>query len=512
MSAPTGSAVVVEGPENRFDRIRARVGAFAVLPLMAMALFWPGGMPVAQRGMLAVLAFVIVLWICETIPIAATALMGIALLVLLGAGTPSEVFGAFGSPTVFLVVGAFLLARAMTVHGLDRRFALRVLSLPGVGNSTYRTALAFGAVAMLLATLVSASATAAMLLPIGVGVVRTVGDLIQEQDPAITGHRTRFSCLLMLAIAYGAGVGSVLTPITGIANVIGRGAVEEMTGHQIPLFDWLAMSAPYVLALGAVMFTALVLLNKPETRHIPGGQEHFRDAHRALGPMTGGERNVLRIFVVTVALWVVPSLLETLGLVTPDTLLATAVDRLNEGAVVVATAGLLFFLPCREGGRTLTWPDAAKIDWGTVVLVGVGLTIGRMMSGTGLADSVGASVADLTGVRSTLLLCLVAVVLGMVVSETTSNTASVGIAVPIVVPIAIAIGVDPLIPAMAAIFGGNAGAMLPVSTPPNAIVYGSGYVPMIRMIRTGVVADLATIPLILLATVGIGSMIGLALP
>jgi sodium-dependent dicarboxylate transporter 2/3/5 len=146
------------------------------------------------------------------------------------------------------------------------------------------------------------------------------------------------------------------------------------------------------------------------------------------------------------------------------------------------------------------------------VLVGVGLTIGRMMSATGLAETIGNAVAGATGVHSTLLLCLVAAVLGMVISETTSNTASVGIVVPIVIPIAVAIGVDPLIPAMAAIFGGNAGAMLPVSTPPNAIVYGSGYVPMTRMIRTGVVTDLATVPLILLATYGIGSAIGLALP
>jgi sodium-dependent dicarboxylate transporter 2/3/5 len=515
VSAPTTSAPApaedAEGPENRFDRIRSRIGGWAVLPLMALALLWPGDLPAEQRGMLAVLAFVVLLWICETIPIAATALIGIALLVLLGVGSASEVFGAFGSPTVFLVIGAFLLARAMTVHGLDRRFALRVLALPGVGNSTYRTALAFGVVATVLATLVSASATAAMLLPIGVGVVRTVGDLVQEQNPQVRGHRTRFSCMLMLAIAYGAGVGSVLTPITGIANVIGRGAVQEMTGYQIPLFDWLALSAPYVVALGVVVFTAVVLLNRPETRRIPGGQEHFRTAHRELGGMSAGERNVLWIFVLTVVLWVTPSLLETLRVVAPDTLLATVLDRLNEGAVVVATAGLLFFLPA-GGERTLSWTDAGRIDWGTVVLVGVGLTIGRMMSETGLAEVFGAAVAELTGVQSTLLLCLVAVVLGMVISETTSNTASVGIVVPIVVPIAVAIGVDPLIPAMAAIFGGNAGAMLPVSTPPNAIVYGSGYVPMIRMIRTGVVADLATIPLILLATVGIGSLIGLALP
>ncbi len=498
-------------PGNRFDRIRSRLGPVIVLPLMAAALLWPGDLPETQRAMLAVLAFVVPLWICETIPIAATALMGIALLVLLGVGTPDDVFSAFGSPTVFLVIGAFLLARAMAVHGLDRRFALRVLSLPGVGSSTYRTALAFGVVALLLAPLISASASAAMLLPIGMGVVRTVGDLIQEHHPEITSHRTRFSCMLMLTISYGAGVGSVLTPITGVPNVIGRGVVEEMTGYQIPLFDWLAISAPYVLALGAVMWTALVLLNRPEASHVPGGQEYFRSAYAELGAMTRGERNVVGVFGATVTLWVLPSLIRALG-VEESTAIGAIAERLNEGAVVVATAGLLFFLPSGGGRRTLTWPEASKIDWGTVLLAGVGLTIGQMMSMTGLANTFGAAVADLTGVESTLLLCLIGALMGMAISETTSNTASVGIVVPIVLPIAVAIGVDPLIPAMAAIFGGNAGAMLPVSTPPNAIVYGSGYIPMPRMVRTGVVADLATIPLILLATLGIGTAIGLTLP
>jgi sodium-dependent dicarboxylate transporter 2/3/5 len=500
---------VEEDAPSRFDVIRSRIGLIVVLPLMAMALFWPSGLPDDQRAMLAVLAFVVLFWITETIPIPVTALIGIALLVLLKVGTPAEVYGAFGSPTVFLVIGAFILARAMAVHGLDRRFALRVLSLRGVGNSTYRTAAAFGIVATLLAMLVSASATAAMLLPIGVGVARTVGDLLHKADSPGAHHRTRFSCMLMLAIAYGAGVGSVLTPITGIANVIGRGAIEEMTGYRVELFDWLAMSGPYVLVLGAVMWTALVLMNKPETRHIPNGQEQFRKMYAELGPMARGERNVLVVFAVTVVLWILPAIATTFGITDPAVLAVTS--RLNEGSVVVVTACLLFFLPAVKNRPSLTWAEAAKIDWGTVILVGVGLTVGRMMSETGLAETFGNAVAEVTGVNSTLMLCLVAVILAMVISETTSNTASVGIVVPIIIPIAMAIGVDPLIPAMAAIFGGNAGAMLPVSTPPNAIVYGSGYVPMIRMIRTGIVADLATIPLVLLATVGIGSLIGLSL-
>lgn len=510
MSADVATHQDVDAP-SRFDFLRARAGLWAVLPLMALALFLPQHLPWEQRAMLAVLSFIVLFWITETIPIPATALIGIALLVLLGVGTPAAVYGAFGSPTVFLVIGAFILARAMTVHGLDRRFALRILSLPRIGDSTYLTALAFMVVAILLAMLVSSSATAAMLLPIGIGVVRTVGDLIH--DPAQgrpKSYQTRFSCLLMLSIAYGAGVGSVLTPVTGIANVIGRGTVEQMTGYRIPLTDWVAISGPYVLALAVVMFGALILLNKPETRHIPGGSASLRAQYAELGPMTRGEKVVTIVFAITIVLWTAPALVTTFGITTPWVTAITS--HLNEGSVVVFMSGLLFLIPSAKGTPTMEWSEAAKIDWGTVVLVGVGLTIGAMMKATGLAETIGAVVADATGVNNLVVLCLVAVVLGMLISETTSNTASVGIIVPIIIPIAMAIGVDPLIPAMAAIFGGNAGAMLPVSTPPNAIVYGSGYVPMLRMIKTGIVADLATIPLILVTVIGIGSAIGLHLP
>ena len=510
-TAPTMSQITEAETANRFDVIRARFGLFAVIPLIAAALFLPQELPWDQRAMLATLGFVVLFWITETIPIPVTALIGIAMLVLLGAGSPGEVYGAFGSPTVFLVIGAFILARAMTVHGLDRRFALKVLSLPRVGDSTYLTACAFMLVAIALSMLVSASATAVMLLPIGIGVVRTVGDLIHgDSSSDKRKYQTRFSCMLMLAISYGAGVGSVLTPVTGIANVIGRGTVEQMTGYQIPLMDWLTISAPYVLCLGVVMFAAIVLMNRPETRHIPNGSESFRADYLALGSMTRAEKIVTAIFSITVFLWIAPALVTTFNL--SNIVLVTIADHLNEGSVVVFMAAMLFLIPAAKKTPTLEWKEATKINWGTVILVGVGLTIGAMMKQTGLAETIGDAVAQLTGVNSVFLLCFVAIVLGMLISETTSNTASVGIIVPIIIPISIAIGVDPLIPAMAAIFGGNAGAMLPVSTPPNAIVYGSGYVPMLRMIRTGVVADILTIPLILLAVIGIGTFMGLYLP
>lgn len=497
--------------EERFDLIRGRIGMIGAPILLLGILFAPLDLPGNQQSMLAVLTVVVLMWITEPVPIPVTALLGIAAMVVLGVGTPTEVYGGFGSATVFLVIGAFILARAMTVHGLDRRFALKVLSLPGVGNSTYRTAGAFGLVACILSMFVSASATAAMLLPIGIGVVKTIGDLIQKQNPDIKTNRTKFSCLLMLAIAYGASVGSVLTPITGIANVIGRGTIETMTGYKVDLFDWVSMSGPYLVAMAAVMWIALIIVNRPEVKKIHGGQEYFRARYSELGSMTVPERNVLIVFVGTVVLWILPSLVTTFGVTTA--VVTNVTDNLNEGSVVILTACVLFFLPRGNGSGepTLTWKEAAAIDWGTVVLVGVGLTIGAMMNKTGLAATLGEGLADLTGVNSTWMLSLIAIVIALVISETTSNTASVGIVVPIIIPIAIAIGVDPIIPAMAGVFGANAGAMLPVSTPPNAIVYGSGFIPMKRMIGTGVFIDIICIPLIFVTVVGIGTLIGLGL-
>jgi sodium-dependent dicarboxylate transporter 2/3/5 len=515
--------VVEARPPESLDRLRARIGGVVVLPAMAAAFVLPVEVPAEQRSLLAVLAFVVVLWITEPIPIPATALIGIALLVLLGVAEAPVVYGAFGSPTLFLVIGAFTLARAMSLHGLDRRFALRVLSLPGIGDSTYRTVLAFGLIATLLAMLVSSSATAAMLLPIGLGVVRAIGERIDgdrgsapsdihrggdpmSAHPSSPSHQ-RFGCLLMLAIAYGAAVGCILTPVTGIANIVGRGAIEEMTGRQIGLFEWMALSGPYLVALGATMFSVLLLMNRPSVKRIPGGQQFFSDEYRILGPISRGEKNVLCVFAVTIALWILPSLVATIGIQAPWLLSITG--RLNEGSVVIACVGILFALPGEDGNPTLDWRAASAIDWGTVILVGVGLTIGRMMGDTGLAATVGDALAGATGVSQLWTLCVVAVLLGMLVSELTINTASVGIVVPVIIPLAVSIGVDPLIPAMAAIFGASAGAMLPVSTPPNAIVYGSGLVPITRMIRTGLVNDILTAPLAVAAALGLGTLTGL---
>jgi sodium-dependent dicarboxylate transporter 2/3/5 len=186
--------------------------------------------------------------------------------------------------------------------------------------------------------------------------------------------------------------------------------------------------------------------------------------------------------------------------------------HLNEGVVAILAAALLFILPINWAERrfTMTWNDAVRIDWGTILLFGAGITLGKLLSDTGLAKTIGNGVTSALGLTSLLGITLLATVVAILISETTSNTASVGIVVPIVIPIANAAGVEPLIPALAAIFGASYGFMLPVSTPPNAIVYGSGMIPITKMVRSGVVFDIIGAVLIMAGVTIMAQLIGLA--
>jgi sodium-dependent dicarboxylate transporter 2/3/5 len=219
--------------EERFERMRQTVGLF-LGPLVFLALYLaPLGLPPEQQALAAVFAFVIVYWLTEPIPIPVTAVLALALCVIFGVASGDDVFGAFSSDTIFLFIGAFIIAQAMTTHGLDRRFAFRVLSLPGVANSTYAVIIAFGAIAALLSAFISNTATAAMLLPIGLGMMGALAGIVSDQSEGNTDpSRLRFGTALMLMIAYGASVGGLLTPMGG------RFATSSLAYSLVSTLPW----------------------------------------------------------------------------------------------------------------------------------------------------------------------------------------------------------------------------------------------------------------------------------
>ena len=497
--------------EERFERLRKTVGLFLGPLIFLVVYLAPLGLEPAQQALAAVLAFVITYWLTEAMPIPVTSLLGLALCVVFGVASASNVFGAFASPTIFLFIGSFIIAQAMMTHGLDRRFAYMVLSLPGVATSTYTIVIAFGAVTGILSAFMSNSATTAMMLPIGLGIVGAVSTLMaQESGRAVDPGRLRFGTALMLMTAYGASVGGLMTPIGSPPNLIGRGFIERETGKSITFFEWMATAIPIVLLMFAALCVILLLINRPEVRRIEGAAEFIAAQRARLGPVTAGQRNTLIAFGTAVILWLLPGLF---GIVAGEgsPVYRTLSARADEGTVAILAAALLFLLPVNWAQRrfTLGWKDAARIDWGTIILFGSGIALGALMGTTKLAEVIGGGLAGMLGEAGPLTITILATLIAILISETTSNTASVAIVVPIVIPIARSVGIDPMIPALAAVFGASYGFMLPVSTPPNAIVYGSGMVPITKMVRAGIIFDIVGAILIVLGVSVMARLVGL---
>jgi sodium-dependent dicarboxylate transporter 2/3/5 len=229
-----------------------------------------------------------------------------------------------------------------------------------------------------------------------------------------------------------------------------------------------------------------------------------------MGALSRKEKNTLIAFGVAVTLWIVPGIVAIIAGDESKTY-EDVTNRLDEGIVAILAASLLFLLPTNWERRefTLTWSEAKNIDWGTILLFGSGIIFGSLLADTGLAETIGTWGADTFGVSSKISITIFAVVLAILISETTSNTASASVVVPIVIPVAQAAGVDPFTPALAATFAASFGFMLPVSTPQNAIVYGSGVVPITQMVRNGFFFDIIGAILIVVAIPIMVSVLGI---
>jgi solute carrier family 13 (sodium-dependent dicarboxylate transporter), member 2/3/5 len=453
-----------------------------------------------------------VLWITEAIPIPISGIVGVCLCVMLQVTDDTdEIFASFSNSTVFLFIGSFIIAEAMLVHRLDRRLAFTVLSMRFVGSSTTRIILAFGLIGALTSPFMSNTGAAAMMLPIAIGVMTSVGGLISrtvdgEYDP----WRLRFGSALMLVITYSITVGGLLLPIGSPPNLIGRDLVEDAIGEPITFLEWFIMAFPIVVVMFVAVVAVVLVLNRPEVKNVPGVEEYVAEERARLGPMTRGERNTLVAFSLAVVGWSLPGVVALFA-GDDSAFYADVSSVLDEGVVAILAAGLLFVLPLSWPERrfTLNWNDAARIDWGTILLFGSGIALGSLMSKTGLAKVIGEGLSDALNVSSELTITILVVVIAVIISETTSNTASAAIVVPIGIFLAQAVNVNPVVPGLAAVFGANYGFMLPVSTPPNAIVYSSGYLPITRMIKAGAVFDVIGAVLCVIGVAVMARLVGL---
>jgi sodium-dependent dicarboxylate transporter 2/3/5 len=484
---------VISPLEEKIEFWRQRVSLF-LGPLLALVL-WLVPMPGlgSQAHILAaIISWVVVWWIGEPVPISVSAILGAVLCVVAGVGDAKTVLTPFAEPTIFLFLGSFILARAMSVHALDRRFAYGIMSMDWIRDRSWRILFAFGAIAAFISMWVSNTATTAMMLPIGIGIVTAMSDMLEKK----TGRKTeparlRFATAMMLMAAYAASAGGIGTPVGTPPNLIGIAMIEKFAGVKIPFFQWMLFAVPMLLVMYGLLFLLLYFLHKPEMPVMEGSQEFVRLELAKLGPWSRGQKNSLAAFLVTVCLWVIPGFLAIfLGSSAPLTKLYGR--RLPEAVAALIGASLLFVLPLDWKKRqfTISWRQAVSIDWGTLLLFGGGLSLGNLMFETRLAEHIGQGLLRMSGAGSMWAITFAAVFIAILASETTSNTAAANMVVPVIISLALAAGVNPVPPALGAIIGCSWGFMLPVSTPPNAIVYGSGLVPITRMIRAGLLFDL----------------------
>ena len=494
---PTDSADEPQWLQFPWDRWGLVIGPAAMLAWFA----WgpSGSLTFEAHRLSGVLILTIIWWLTEPIPIPATGLLAIVLAVIVGAvptgDDPSRfepariALSQFGNPTLFFLLGGMFIGRAMTRHGLDRRIALSIVTTRWAAVSGNTLLAAVGLSVALISMWISNTAATAMIFPVALGMI----SVLAGGSGAGEGFaRSPYASALLLMTAYASSVGGIATPIGTTTNVVAMGFFRrpEFFGRPVDFGRWVLVGVPMMIALGAALFAWLRLLSPATRLDLPALRTHLRSQRDALPRWSTGERNTLAVFLVVVVLWIAPSVLLLFGQAAASRWMN---EHFPEEIVALMAPVLLFLLPVDWRARrfSLDAADLTRVDWGTLLLFGSGLALGDLMFKTGLVRALGQNAFDWLGTDDVWSITALAIAGGIVLSEFTSNAATATALIPVVAAICTEAEVDELMPLMGVTFAASFGSALPVSTPPNAIVYGSGLIPARRMIVAGLGFDLA---------------------
>ena len=416
------------------------------------------GPDMAIVGFVAVLC--IIWWIFEPVPIPVTSLLPLAILPLLGVLTPSEVGEAYGSPLILLLLGGFLLSKAMEHSGAHRRIALGMVAVFGV-SSGRRLVMGFMSAAAVLSMWISNTATALMLLPVALAVLDAVDD------------KSRLAPPLLLGIAYAANIGGLGTPIGTPPNLIFMQVYEDTTGQMISFTQWMGWALPVVILMVPAM--ALIL-----TRNLSGALKlQLPD----VGPWRAHERRVMAVFGLTALAWITRS--EPFG----GWKKWLDLPQANDASVALLSVVVLFLVPDGKGQRLLNWERASTIPWGVLLLFAGGICLAKGFVSSGMSDLIGLWLTEMISMPMYLLMALVCLLVTFM-TEGTSNTASTALLMPILAAAALAAGISPELIMVPAAMSASCAFMLPVATGPNTVVFGTGQITTARMAREGLVINL----------------------
>lgn len=435
----------------------------------------------AGRASAAVGVWMAVWWLTEAIEIPATALLPLALLPVLGARSIREAAAPYGHDLIFLFMGGFILSLAMQRWGLHRRIALFTLQL--VGTNPSRIVGGFMATTAGLSMWLSNTATAVMVLPIALSVIGMLSTETVHSDRPDDSRveQKNLAVCLMLGVAYGASIGGIGTIIGSPPNLFLVSYIRDSMGREISFARWLAMGLPLVVLFLPIAWYLLTRILFPIASVSDGRGEAVRRAYRELAPMCWGERVTATVFGLTALAWIFRSALVDIELGGRHPFAG-----LSDPGIAIIAATLLFIIPARTGERdaVMNWEHAKRLPWGILILFGGGLSLAAAIQDNGVGAFLGHQVAAWRGLPGWALLVLVSTLI-VFLTELTSNTATAATFVPILAGLAPGLGVHPYLLIVPAALAASWAFMLPVATPPNAIVFGSGYVSMADMRRAG---------------------------
>ncbi len=431
--------------------------------------FHPDGLSVKANAVLASVAWVTIWWITEAIPICVTALLPLILFPLSGGLGLSETASSYGHKYIFLYMGGFILAVAIEKWNLHKRIALTIINL--IGTNIINIILGFMLATAFLSMWISNTAATVIILPIAMSIVYQLNDNPETEE----NENKIFGKALMLAIAYSASIGGISTLIGTPTNLVLVGVVQSTFGKEITFSEWFVFGFPIAVLL---LFICWVYLTRFaftfKQKEFLGGRSEITLRLKALGKMGFEEKMVLYIFILTAFAWIARSFL-----------LQRFIPAIDDTIIAMCTVIVMFLLPTRQKGKKLiTWEDAVKLPWGILLLLGGGLTLAMGFENSGLALWIGNKLTALQ-VFPFIVLLLILITIVNFLTELTSNVATTAILLPVLVSLAPVLGVHPYYLMIAATLAASCAFMLPVATPPNAVVFGSGYLEMEDMIKKG---------------------------
>ena len=437
------------------------------------------------NAVLASTLWIAVWWITEAIPIAATSLMPIILFPLSDGLSLSETTSSFGHRFVFLYLGGFILALSIEKWNLHKRIALNIIKI--IGTNIKKIILGFMVATAFLSMWISNTATSVMMLPIGIAIIKQMKDLKNTPE----NENLIFGKSLMLSIAFSASIGGVATLIGTPPNLVFAGIIQEIYNIEISFLEWFMFGLPISIILLSIAWVYLTnVAFKFKQDKFDEGKKEINRQLEDIGSMSYEEKIVLTVFILTGLAWI-----------TRTFFLNKFLPNLDDSIIALISGISLFIFQTKNKSgkkeKIMNWEDAVKLPWGILLLFGGGLAIAQGFQSSGLATWIAQNMVQLEGF-SVFLILLVVITAVNFLTEITSNLATTAMLLPILAPTAVILGVHPYILMVGATIAASCAFMLPVATPPNAVVFGSGYLKMSDMVRVGVLMNFISIIVILL--------------